>query len=290
MREIRGKVAVVTGGGSGIGRATALALGQRGANLAVCDRDGASAEETANAVAELGCRASPHEVDVSSEDEMRGLVKAVIGEHGAVDIVVNNAGIAAAPTPVTDLDLDQFRRIIDVNFWGVVYGSLFFLPELMTRPTANLVNVSSNAGLIGYLLLAPYSSSKFAVRGFTDALRMELRRSPVHVTAVYPGSTKTQLMAHSPLIDEGRRAAVQNSFDRAWGRPPEAVAKEIVTAVKKNRSRVVAGADSAVLDGLVRLLPGASSRLLGGSVEKFLQKTLAGTTDAETRQNARSER
>lgn len=274
MKNLQDKVAVVTGAGSGIGRATARALAARGAVVAVCDLDEASAKETAQAITDAGGRASIHRVDVSSEEQVRQLVDEVVNEHSVVDIVVNNAGIAAAAAGATELSLDAFRRMMDVNFWGMVYGSLFFLPELLRRPEANLVNVSSNAGLIAYSRMAPYSASKFAVRGFTESLRMELRKSPVKVTVVCPGSTHTSLIGHSPLIGETDRQTMQRSIDRLWGRPPETVAKAIVNAVLKNRPRCLAGPDTAVLDAIVRLFPGSHSKLLAPGIEKFLDMTI----------------
>lgn len=271
MRQLNGKVAVVTGAGSGIGRATALALDREGMAVAAVDLDAGAAKETAGAIAGAGGTASSHQVDVSSEEDMRALVDAVLAEHGVVDAVVNVAGIAVAPTPTVDVPLDRFRKVMDVNFWGVAYGSLFFLPHLLERPEANLVNVASNAGIMAYSKVTPYTSSKFAVRGFSESLRMELRPTPVRVTVVYPGTTKTSLMANSPVIENA--GTVQRQFEKSWGRPPEAVADAIVRAIRKDRPRALVGPDTAALDAVVRLLPGAYSRLLAGSIDRFMKMT-----------------
>ena len=131
MRDVEGKVAVITGGGSGIGRATALALARRRATITICNLPPTTSKATADDIVAAGGRASAHEVDVTSEPAMRDLVDAVLSEHGALDIVMNNAGILVAPTPTVEVPLDLFRRVMDVNFWGVVYGSLFFLPHLL---------------------------------------------------------------------------------------------------------------------------------------------------------------
>jgi NAD(P)-dependent dehydrogenase (short-subunit alcohol dehydrogenase family) len=274
MRELRDTVAVITGAGAGIGRATALALSAQGATVAVCDVDADAAKQTADLIGAAGGRASVHQVDVTSEAEMRNLVGPVLAEHGAVDIVVNNAGIAGPTLPTADLPLDRFHTVMDVNFWGVVHGSVAWVPHLVTRPEANLVNVASNASLLAYSRMAPYNSSKFAVRGFTETLRMELRSTPVRVTVVCPGVTGTQIVAHSPVIDEADRRTMQERFDKTWTTRPEKVAAAIVTAIRKDRPRALVGPDTAALDAIVRLLPGAHSRLLARPVDLLLRQAL----------------
>ena len=277
MQTITGKVAVVTGAGAGIGRAIALALAGAGASVAVCDLDEGAAKETADLVRQRGWRASDHRVDVSSEDEMRAYVGDVLAEHGQVDIVVNNAGIALAPTPTLEISLSHMRKMMDINYWGVVHGSLLFLPHLLQRPEANLVNVASNAALMAYAKMTPYSGSKFGVRGFSEGLRMELAATSVAVTVVCPGSTKTRIMAHSPIMDDSRKTAVQSVVDRSWGRTPETVAEAIVAGIRKNRPRVLTGPDTKAMDVIVRLLPGGYSRLLAKPIDRFMKMT-AGTT------------
>jgi NAD(P)-dependent dehydrogenase (short-subunit alcohol dehydrogenase family) len=274
MRELRGKVAVVTGAGAGIGRATSLALAREGTAVAVCDLDAGAAKETANLVETAGGRASVHQVDVASEDEMRALVDAVLGEHGVVDIVVNNAGIAGPTMKTPDVPLERFRKVMDVNFWGVVHGSMLFVPHLVTRPEANLVNMASNAGILAYSRMAPYNSSKFAVRGFTETLRMELRSTPVRVTVVCPGITGTSFVANSPVIDEAERTSMQARFDKTWTNKPEKVAAAILNAIRKDKPRVLAGPDTVALDAIVRLLPAAHSRLLAKPVELLFRQAL----------------
>ncbi|HET9771411.1 MAG TPA: SDR family oxidoreductase [Acidimicrobiia bacterium] len=276
MRQLQGKVAVITGAGAGIGRSTAVALAREGVAVAACDLDPAAAGATADAARAAGSpRSSAHQVDVASEEEMRGLVEAVVARHGVVDLVVNNAGIATAFVPSVDLSLDRFHRVMDVNFWGVVHGSLLFLPHLLARPEANLVNVTSNAGLLAYPRLAPYVSSKFAARGFSETLRMELRSTPVRVTVVSPGSTKTRILANSPVIDPGQAEALQATFSRQPGRSPEAVARAVVKAVRQDAPRALVGPDTAVMDLLARLAPGGYSRLLGRVMDAVIEK-LAG--------------
>jgi NAD(P)-dependent dehydrogenase (short-subunit alcohol dehydrogenase family) len=276
MKDLSGKVSVVTGAGSGIGRATALALAAQGSIVAICDLDEGKAKETAEAIAGAGGRASTHQVDVTAEDRMRSLVDEVLGEHGVVDVVVNNAGIAPPPTRAVDIDLETFRRVMNVNFWGMVYGSLLFLPHLQTRPEANLVNVASNAGIVGYSRMATYSASKFAIRGFTESLRMELRKGPVKLTVVCPGATRTSIMANSPVMTDAQRQQMQRSFEKSFGRPAEVVGEAIVKAVLKDRPRCLVGPDTVLLDVFARLLPGRHSRLLGPGTDLALNKMLGG--------------
>ncbi|MEW6471278.1 MAG: SDR family NAD(P)-dependent oxidoreductase [Actinomycetota bacterium] len=274
MRELRGKVAVVTGAGAGIGRATALALAPEGTAVAVCDLDVGAAKETADLVERAGGRASVHQADVSSEDEMRGLVDGVLSEHGVVDIVVNNAGIIGPTVKTADLPLDRFHKVMDVNFWGVVHGSMFFVPHLVTRPQANLVNVASNAGILAYSRMAAYNSSKFAVRGFTETLRMELQSTPVRVTVVCPGMTGTSILLNSPVIDEAEKRAMHERLTKTWTNKPEKVAAAIVSAIRRDKPRALVGPDTAALDAIVRLLPAAHSRLLAKPVDLLFRTAL----------------
>lgn len=271
---MNGRVAVVTGAGSGIGRATSLALARAGATVAACDLDLAGAESTAAAIVSAGGRSTAHQVDVASEPEMRGVVAAVLAEHRHVDIVVNNAGIVMAPSPTADFEIDDFLRVMDVNFWGVVHGSLLFLPHLLTRPKANLVNVASYAALIGISRMGAYACSKFAVRGFTETLRMELHGGPVRVTLVCPGAAKTAIFRHSPVIDCERREALHGQFAKSFARPPERIAAAIVGAIRRGRPRVMAGPDAKIIDILARVAPGRYDHLLAPAIDRMILRGL----------------
>jgi hypothetical protein len=272
MRNLTGKVAVVTGAGSGIGRATAAALAREGVAVAVCDLDEAAARRT---VETIGADATAHQVDVSSEGAMRELVDKVLAEHAAVDIVVNNAGIGMLPSPSAEYPLERFRAIMDVNFWGVVYGSLFFLPHLQTRPEANLVNVTSWAGLVATGGAAAYNSSKFGARGFTETLRMELHGSPVSVTLVCPGFTRTGIFTHSPTIDPEEGSRIQAKFEHQRAAiDPAKVGEAIVAGIRKNKPRVLPSLDGKVMDLVVRVIPGHYSALLARPVRFGVAKVL----------------
>jgi NAD(P)-dependent dehydrogenase (short-subunit alcohol dehydrogenase family) len=278
MRDITDKVAVVTGAGSGIGRATALALASHGAHIALCDLNEDAARDTAGAVATLGGRASVHRVDVSSFDEMQDLADGVVSWHGAVDIVVNNAGIGHGPTPIGEFVRSDFERVMDVNFWGVVNGSLAFLPHLRTRAEANIVNVGSYASLLAVPRMGPYVSSKFAVRGFSEGLRAELRSTSVRVALVCPGGTRTAIMTNSPVVAEHERQSMQRSMERGFLTHPDRVAAVIIRAVRRDRGRALVGPDTRALDWLARTLPASYSRLIAEPFDRYVDKALLGPT------------
>jgi NAD(P)-dependent dehydrogenase (short-subunit alcohol dehydrogenase family) len=275
MKDLGGKVAVVTGGGSGIGRALCLALAREGASVAVCDLRRDAAEATVSQVIATGGAASAHEADVSSEEQMRALVDAVLTSKEVVDIVVNNAGISTAPEPTVDTSLATFRTVLGVNLWGAIHGSTLFLPHLLQRPAANLVNISSFAGLLGMMSMSPYSASKFGVRGFTEALQMEFASSALTVSLVCPGGTKTSLMENSPVIAQSQRGALQRNLSSSkQSKSAEYVAEAIMKGIKRDRTRIMVGTDTRLIDKVTRYLPAAYPRLMHKQIAKMYAQTL----------------
>jgi NAD(P)-dependent dehydrogenase (short-subunit alcohol dehydrogenase family) len=275
MKRVHGKVAVVTGGGSGIGRATCEALAGQGATVAVCDVRPEAAAETVEKITAGGGRATVHGVDVSSEEQMRALVADVLDQHHVVDIVVNNAGISTAPAPTAETDLAIFHKVLDVNLWGTIHGSRLFLPHLLERSEANLVNVCSFAGLMGMTGMSPYNISKFGVRGLTESLQIELAPTALTVTLVCPGGTKTSIMTNSPVIPDSQRDALQRSLsDSKSSATPEDVAKGIMTGILRNKTRVMVGIDTKILDKLTRHLPGAYPKLMHKQLDRMYKQTL----------------
>jgi len=264
VRALDGEVAVVTGGGSGIGRELAIQLARSGARVAVCDVNESSASQTVDIIGRQHGGASFHCVDVADEREMQELARSVLDLYGVVDIVANVAGIFPGAVPAADLELETFRRVIDVNTWGVIHGSLAFLPHLVQRPRANLVNVASWAGIAGFRGLAAYCTSKFAVRGFTEALQTEHVHSSLTVTLVCPGATRTRILANSPFVEPERRNAMQEAMDAAkFLKSPERVAATIVRGIRRDKTRVLIGLDTRGMDKLARAFPGSYSRVLG---------------------------
>jgi short-subunit dehydrogenase len=222
-----------------------------------------------------GGGATAHAVDVSSEEQMRGFVAEVLDQHHVVDIVVNNAGISPASVPTVETDLSVFHKVLDINLWGVIHGSRLFLPHLLERQEANLVNVCSFAGLIGMIGFSPYNISKFGVRGLTESLQIELAGSPVTVTLLCPGGTKTAIMTNSPVIDSGVRDKMQAnlaSSKQAIG--PEKVAEGVMTGILKNKTRVLVGTDTKMLDKITRILPAAYPKLMHKKMKAMLEEAL----------------
>lgn len=187
MKQLTDKVAVVTGAGSGIGRATAIALAREGCNLALVDLSAERLEEVVTRIAEMGRETSSHIVDVSVRVEMERLVEEVIAAHEQVNIVVNNAGVVTLGKLV-DQPLENIEWVVSVNIWGVVHGCKLFLPHLLAAKDAHIVNVSSAAGLLSPPGRSTYALTKHAVRGLSESLRQELRSEGVGVTCVYRSS------------------------------------------------------------------------------------------------------
>ena len=259
MREAI-SAAAVTGAARGIGRALALRLAAGGARVAVCDVDAGGIDETARLAAAAGGRVVAARVDVTDGAAVRGWADRVVAELGAVDLVVNNAGVVVtgAIESVSDEDLDWLLR---VNFWGVVHGTKALLPHLKRQGRGCIVNVSSAFGLVAIPTQGPYCVSKFAVRAYTDALaqELEIEGSPVRAVCAYPGGVRTD------LVRAGRRSGpdalglphdeVVKGFDRLARASPDAAAAEILEGVRRGSRRIVSGADARWADRLGRLFP-----------------------------------
>jgi NAD(P)-dependent dehydrogenase (short-subunit alcohol dehydrogenase family) len=258
MKRLSGRVAVVTGAGSGIGRATSLALAERGCSIAAVDVQPEGVEETADLVRSLGARASVHLVDVRDPKRIGELPDEVEGTLGPCQILVNNAGVTAAGA-FADEALDDLHWIIDINVWGVVLGCRSFLPMLRKADEAHIVNMSSMVGLLGLPHNVSYSLTKGAVRAFSEALRGELVTTQVGVTVVFPGAIHTNITSGARGGQAARLAEMgQSRLAPYVMRPPSAVASRIVSAIERDRARVVVGPDAHVVNALTRVLPGRS--------------------------------
>src|SRR4051794_17256104 len=252
MRSYSGKTAVITGAGSGIGRALALHLSSLGARVAVSDISKQAAVDTAAA---CGRDAQAFELDVASREAVFAHADEVLSAFGSVDLVVNNAGVALHG-PVTELEITDMQWLMDINYWGVVHGTQAFLPHL-TAARGQLANVSSLFGLIAVPKQAAYNAAKFAVRGFTEALRQELTiaGTPVAVSAIHPGGIKTAI-ARSARVSAGEDAQQTAAlFDQKLAHTsPERAARTIVKGLAKEKPRILVGADAYVLAALPRVL------------------------------------
>ena len=255
MTDVDGKVAVVTGAGSGIGRALAHELARRGARLAISDVDVVGLAATGRQVRVIGAELHETPLDVSDRAAVLRYAEDVAEHFGTVNIVINNAGIAFAGE-IEDLTFDQIESVMDVNFWGVVHGTKAFLPHLLASGDGHVVNISSAFGLMSVPGQGAYNAAKFAVRGFTEALRQEMlvRRYPVQVTCVHPGGVKTAIARNAGSVANRDHAADAEYFDTKLARlSPDAAAKAILRAVTYNRPRALVGMDAKLLDVFVRL-------------------------------------
>lgn len=264
MKGFAGRVAAITGAGSGIGRALAVELARRDTHLALSDIDEPSLAETVSRCEGFDVKVSSRRVDVADRAAVAAWADAVVADHGAVHLVFNNAGVALIST-IEAMSHDDFEWLMDINFWGVVHGTKAFLPHLQAAGEGHIVNISSVFGLISVPSQAAYNASKFAVRGFSDALRMELEmaKSPVSCTTVHPGGIRTNI-ARKARIDPSGGAAVEAAadFDRIAVTTPEKAARQILAAVERDRRRVLVGPDAKVIDLLSRLPAGLYQRAL----------------------------
>jgi len=270
MRDIQGAVAVITGAGSGIGRALAVDLARRGAQLALADVNTAGLEETKRRVG--NALAKIYTVDVGKAVAVEGFARQVQQDFGRVSLLVNNAGVALFGT-FAEVSLGDMEWLIQINFWGVVYGCKFFLPLLEREPDAHIVNVSSIFGLVGPPGQTAYASSKFAVRGFSESLREELRSaaSSIKVTTVHPAGIATPIAetarsgkGSQPEANERAKAL----FKKVAVITPETAAATIVKGILGNKKRVMIGADAYRIDVIARLLPGRASAMYADALMK----------------------
>jgi short-subunit dehydrogenase len=256
LRTIEGRVAVVTGAGSGIGRATALELASRGCALALVDVDERGLGATQLEVERRATKATVHVADVSSRERMAALPDEVAAQHGACHILVNNAGVLSVGR-FADETLDDVGWIVGINIFGVVHGCHFFLPLLQEADEAHIVNVSSMAAFVGIPQNATYSLTKGAIRSFTEALRAELVGTNVGVSTLFPGAVGTDIMERARGAQAERLAAFGRTAIAPYlRRPPEAAARQIVRAIERDKARVLLGPDARTLDVVTRVLPG----------------------------------
>lgn len=248
---------MVTGAASGIGRALAQSLAQRGCNLALADVNEAGLEETARLIGNR-VRVTRHRLDVADASAVAAFPADVLAAHGAVDVLVNNAGVALGGT-FEQVSAEEFDWLMSINFSGVVNLSRAFLPHLKARPQAQLVNLSSIFGIIAPPGQTAYSAAKFAVRGFSQALRHELlaEKSSVGVTVVHPGGVRTSIAANA-RVGSGATPATEadkRNFDRLLRMPPPQAAEIIVRAIEARAPRVLVGSDAVAASLIERLFP-----------------------------------
>lgn len=251
------KLALVTGAGSGIGAALALGLARKGTRLVLVDRDPDGLARSEAAVRALGRDVSTHAFDVTEFDRIAALPEAVAARHGPLDLLINNAGVALAGR-FADVELDDFDWLMDVNFRAVVRMTRAFLPVLESRPAAQIVNLSSLYGIVAPPGQAAYAASKFAVRGFSEALRHEYAGTNLGVSVVHPGGVATAIARNArvgPRLDPAEVASGKAAVERHLRLPPEAAADRILRGIARREPRIIVGRDAAQVALIQRLMP-----------------------------------
>jgi short-subunit dehydrogenase len=265
LLKLKGRTAVVTGAGSGIGQAIAVVLSRRGCHLALADIDEAGLARTAEQIAAQGGRVSRHRLDVSSAAAVAAFPQEVIAEHGGADLLVNNAGVALGGT-FEQIAGPDFEWLFAINFWGVVRMTQAFLPLLRRSKEGHVVNISSLYGLIAPPGQTAYAASKFAVRGFSMSLSHELRGTGVGVTVVYPGGVATSIAKNARIaaaIPAEEVARKRRIAEALLTMPPQTAAEIIVRGIERRKSRIVVGWDAKIASIIERLFPATYWKLIG---------------------------
>ena len=259
--DVKNKVVVITGAGSGIGRASAIGFAQKGASVAISDIDQARIDETKEILQQYNVKVHSTVLDVRDWDAWQSYRKTVLDYFGQVDIVLNNAGVTLGPFTIEDVPLEKFRWVMDINFWGMVYGTKVFLPDLRSRPAACVANISSILGLGAISNQGPYCSSKFGIRGFNESLRMEAMADFPHVNvlSIHPGGIQTRIAKDADWsgqdVSEEQKNLQTEEFEKSFINTPAYAANAIITAIEKDKSRLLIGKDAKDMWRLIRWFP-----------------------------------
>ncbi len=290
MKSFHNKVAAITGAGSGMGRTLALNLAEQGCHLALSDVNETGLAETAELVQAHAVKVTRQILDVADRDAVFAWADQVVADHGRVNLIFNNAGVAHSST-IEALDLADFEWIVNINFWGVVYGTKAFLPHLIAAGDGHIINTSSLFGLCAQPYVGTYNATKFAVRGFTESLRQELDLAGhgVSATSVHPGGIKTNIARAGRVSASVEQATGQSAddakaqFEKFFITTADQAAKIILRAVQRDKRRVLVGPDAKVMDLLVRLLPSLYQRLVVWGTRKQVIKKAAKTASPKAK-------
>lgn len=267
MKNLANKVAVITGAGSGIGQELAWNLANEGCFLALTDVNQIGLQETVEKMGLDENRVASFVVDVSDKEAMNTLAQDVVNKFGQVDIVINNAGISSTDS-IEEHDYKIFEKVINVNMWGVIYGSRAFLPFLRKQPESSLVNISSINGMVPFPNNGPYNISKYAVLGLNETLMMELKGSSVQVLSVHPGGVLTNIANNSLNADD----ETKELFDKIAMTTAAKAAEVIVNGIKKRKSQIFIGADAKFMQFLKRINAKAALALSAYFINKIQNK------------------
>jgi NAD(P)-dependent dehydrogenase (short-subunit alcohol dehydrogenase family) len=279
MSLTKESVAVVTGAASGIGRALSLQLSaEKIAGIAIADLNAEALEETAKMLGAYPLRVSKHVLNVSDFSAMEAFAKQVVAEHGRVTHLINNAGVSLFGN-VEEVSIEDLHWLMNINFWGTVYGVKLFLPILRKEPSAHIINVSSVFGLVAPPGNAAYSASKFAVRGFTESLRHELEDTNIAVSCVHPGGVATNIARSGRLGAEAQAAIKEESVryhTKVSRTTSEEAARQIMRGIKRRSKRILVGTDARIIDVVHRAAPenymSVLDKLSGGQLSKLRKR------------------
>jgi len=278
MKNFTQKVAVITGAGSGIGRALAIQLAKEGCHLALSDVNEVGLDETKALITQINnkdyhlnnIKISLDKLDVAQRQAVHDYADKMAREHGKINLIFNNAGVSLIDN-VESMSYDDFEWLININFWGVVHGTKAFLPYLKQADEGHIINISSLFGLMAIPSQSAYNASKFAVRGFTEALKMELTHSNVNVSSVHPGGIQTSIVDNSRVNEatsKYSKSHIQAIFKKQAITTAEQAAEIILTGVQKNQRRILVGKDARMADKIIRWFPNSYEKRL--NLEKLL--------------------
>lgn len=259
MRSVNEKVIAITGAGSGIGRALALNLAEKGAHLALTDINEVGLAETVSMLGGSPGRVTSQRLDVSDKAGVFAWADKVEADHGVVHGIINNAGVSLSST-VAEMSYEDLEWVMNINFWGVIHGTKAFLPKLLSVGEGSIVNISSIFGIVGIPSQSAYNAAKFAVRGFTEALRQELVGTGVYALSVHPGGIKTNIVNNGRHLQDasGRPITTEKlgrQFDKMAQTTPAKAAQIIVRAMLQEKGRVLVGPDAVWMDRMQRTFP-----------------------------------
>lgn len=266
--KVKDKVIVVTGGGSGIGRQLVLGLLNRGARVAAADMSPENLAGTVALAGNAGDRLSTHVINITDLKAVEALPAAVIDAHGAVDGIINNAGIIQKFIPFKDLTIAEIERVMNINYFGAIYMTKAFLPYLLQRPEAHIVNISSMGGFLPVPGQTIYGSSKAAIKLFTEGLNSELRDTQVRVTVVFPGAINTNITVNSGLMTQEEKETKKSGHKMT---EPDEAARMILDSVEADKHRVMVGSDAKMMDIYSRLMPEKAAVLIYKNMKNLIK-------------------
>ena len=267
MKNFKNKVAAITGAGSGMGQQLAVLLAKAGCHVSISDVNEKGLAETAELLKAYDVRVTTKKVDVSKQDQVKAWAAETVQNHGSVNMIFNNAGVALGST-VEGASYEDLEWIMGINFWGVVYGTKEFLPFIKKSGEGHIINTSSLFGLTAQPTQSAYNSSKFAVRGFTESLRQELdiENKGVSALCVHPGGIRTNIANDARMNDSLRSLGMNpeksaQAFNKFLRMPAEDAAQEILDAVLQNKRRLLIGNDAKAIDIMQRILPASYQKV-----------------------------